>query len=61
MPNWELKEKHDLELANSSELHLFLMKRHCPLVGCFYGHEANDYCVCCGQKRPMSNLYGKEI
>lgn len=39
-------------LANSQELHTFLGERNCAIVGCFYGREGNDYCVCCGWKRP---------
>jgi len=34
-----------------------LEKRNCYIDGCYYGHISNDYCVCCGKKRPTPNHY----
>ncbi len=52
------RTEFSIETVDSSELHSFLADRNCPIVGCYYGHGLNDYCVCCGVKRPMTHNYG---
>jgi hypothetical protein len=56
-----IEEEKASARAERDEFELFCEKHNCFLRGCIYGHELNDYCICCGTRRPISNLYGKSI
>lgn len=55
--------KYRQGLLGGHNLHEFLKGRNCSIVGCYYGSELNDYCVCCGVKRPTPphNYYGESL
>jgi hypothetical protein len=58
---FDVKREMALASEERGELEAILKRHQCFLRGCIYGHELNDYCICCGEKRPKNHNYGRSI
>ena len=52
----DVKREKELAQAERDEFETFCQMHNCVVRGCIYGHELNNYCICCGAKRPEANM-----